>query len=252
MFSGRKRKVETPDTSVIVVAAGSASRMGGIDKQLMPLADAPVLVHTLQRLGSCPSVAEIIVVTREQSIPILHQMIADFDLQKIRTIVTGSQTRQQSVQNGFREIGTQSQFVAIHDGARPLIRPEDVEACLAAARKTGAATLGVPVKDTVKQVDSEGKIVATPDRSVLYAAQTPQVFSVAVYKAAVERADHEQRDFTDDCQLLEYAGMPVQMVKGSYDNIKITTPEDLAIAQSLLAYQYGWEDERDDADWTRI
>ena len=83
-------------------------------------------------------------------------------------------------------------------------------------------------------------------------AQTPQVFSVAVYKAAVERADREQRDFTDDCQLLEYAGMPVQMVKGSYDNIKITTPEDLAIAQSLLAYQYGWEDERDDADWTRI
>lgn len=114
MFSGRKRKVETPDTSVIVVAAGSASRMGGIDKQLMPLADAPVLVHTLQRLGSCPSVAEIIVVTREQSIPILHQMIADFDLQKIHTIVTGGQTRQQSVQNGFREIARKaslSQFM---------------------------------------------------------------------------------------------------------------------------------------------
>ena len=119
-------------------------------------------------------------------------------------------------------------------------------------QKNGCGDTGRPGKDTVKQVDGEGKIVATPDRSVLYAAQTPQVFSVAVYKAAVERADREQRDFTDDCQLLEYAGMPVQMVKGSYDNIKITTPEDLAIAQSLLAYQYGWEDERDDADWTRI
>ena len=106
MFSGRKRKVETPDTSVIVVAAGIASRMGGIDKQLMPLADAPVLVHTLQRLGSCPSVAEIIVVTREQSIPILHQMIADFDLQKIRTIVTGGQTRVENKCTLSRPLGS--------------------------------------------------------------------------------------------------------------------------------------------------
>lgn len=140
----------------------------------MLLGGAPVLIHTLQRIGSCPSVREIIVVTREQSIPVLHQMVADFGLQKIRTIVTGGQTRQQSVRNGFREISAQSQFVAIHDGARPLVRPEDVEACIAAARESGAATLGVQVKDTIKQVDESGKIVSTPDRSVLYAAQTPQ------------------------------------------------------------------------------
>ena len=253
MFAGRKKKIETPDTSVVVVAAGSASRMGGMDKQLVLFGGAPVLIHTLQRIGSCPSVREIIVVTREQSIPVLHQMVADFGLQKIRTIVTGGQTRQQSVRNGFREISAQSQFVAIHDGARPLVRPEDVEACIAAARESGAATLGVQVKDTIKQVDESGKIVSTPDRSVLYAAQTPQVFSVASYGIAAEKADIADRDFTDDCQLMEYAGMPVRMVKGSYDNIKITTPEDLAIAEGLLAYQCGWEDERDDAaDWARI
>ena len=159
MFAGRKKKIETPDTSVVVVAAGSASRMGGMDKQLVLLGGAPVLIHTLQRIGSCPSVREIIVVTREQSIPVLHQMVADFGLQKIRTIVTGGQTRQQSVRNGFREISAQSQFVAVHDGARPLVRPEDVEACIAAARESGAATLGVQVKDTIKQVDESGKIV---------------------------------------------------------------------------------------------
>ena len=245
MFAGRKKKIETPDTSVV--------RMGRMDKQLVLLGGAPVLIHTLQRIGSCPSVREIIVVTREQSIPVLHQMVADFGLQKIRTIVTGGQTRQQSVRNGFREISAQSQFVAIHDGARPLVRPEDVEACIAAARESGAATLGVQVKDTIKQVDESGKIVSTPDRSVLYAAQTPQVFSVASYGIAAEKADIADRDFTDDCQLMEYAGMPVRMVKGSYDNIKITTPEDLAIAEGLLAYQCGWEDERDDAaDWARI
>ena len=117
-------------------------------------------------------------------------MVADFGLQKIRTIVTGGQTRQQSVRNGFREISAQSQFVAIHDGARPLVALKMWEACIAAARESGAATLGVQVKDTIKQVDESGKIVLTPDRSVLYAAQTPtgHILS-ASYGIAAEKAD---------------------------------------------------------------
>ena len=219
----------------------------------MLLGGAPVLIHTLQRIGSCPSVREIIVVTREQSIPVLHQMVADFDCKKIRTIVTGGQTRQQSVRNGFREISAQSQFVAIHDGARPLVRPEDVEACIAAARESGAATLGVQVKDTIKQVDESERLFQRRIEAFYMRRRRSGLFSVASYEIAAEKADIADRDFTDDCQLMEYAGMPVRMVKGSYDNIKITTPEDLAIAEGLLAYQCGWEDERDDAaDWARI
>ena len=237
MFGKWKKKIETPDTSAVVVAAGSSSRMGGMDKQLALLDDVPVLIHSLQRLDSCPSVREIIVVTREESIPLLHQMIADFRIQKVRSIVAGGSTRQQSVRNGFCQVSEDSRLVAIHDGARPLVRPEDVEACISAARASGASALGVPVKDTIKQIDASGKILSTPDRSSLYAAQTPQVFSVESYRLAVKKADAAGRDFTDDCQLLEYAGVPVQMVKGSYDNIKITTPEDLAAAAAFLAYQ---------------
>ena len=237
MFGKWKKKIETPDTSAVVVAAGSSSRMGGMDKQLALLDDVPVLIHSLQRLDSCPSVREIIVVTREESIPLLHQMISDFRIQKVRSIVAGGSTRQQSVRNGFCQVSEDSRLVAIHDGARPLVRPEDVEACISAARASGASALGVPVKDTIKQIDASGRILSTPDRSSLYAAQTPQVFSAESYRLAVKKADAAGRDFTDDCQLLEYAGVPVQMVKGSYDNIKITTPEDLAAAAAFLAYQ---------------
>lgn len=157
MFAGRKKKIETPDTSVVVVAAGSASRMGGMDKQLVLLGGAPVLIHTLQRIGSCPSVREIIVVTREQSIPVLHQMVADFGLQKIRTIVTGGQTRQQSVRNGFREISAQSQFVAIHDGAGRSFALKMWKRVLPPPENRAPATLGVQVKDTIKQVDESRK-----------------------------------------------------------------------------------------------
>lgn len=243
MFAGRRKKIETADTSAIVAAAGNASRMGGLDKQFLCIGGIPVLIRSLQKLEACPSVREIVVVTKEESIPLLHQMAAEYQLQKIRTIVTGGTTRQKSIEKGIQEVCTESRFVAIHDGARPFVRPEDIEACIAAARQNGAATLGVPVKDTVKQIDSQGKIAATPDRKFLYLTQTPQVFTLSDYMKAMEKARTVGLDFTDDCQLLEYAGMPVQMVEGSYSNIKITTPEDLAIAAGILTYQEEWEGE---------
>ncbi len=242
MFSGKRRKTETADTSAIVVAAGNASRMGGLDKQFLCIGGIPVLIRSLQKFEACPSVCEVVVVTKEESIPLLHQLTVEYQLQKIRTIVTGGKTRQQSVEKGLREISAQSRLVAIHDGARPFVRPEDIEACIALARETGAATLGVPVKDTIKQIDGNGKIIATPDRQSLYLTQTPQVFFAADYKKAMEKALALAQDFTDDCQLLENLGIPVRMVKGSYSNIKITTPEDLAIAAGLLSCQSGWEE----------
>ena len=242
-MTGSKRKKDLPDTSAVVVAAGNATRMMGIEKQLAQVDGVPVLIRSLQALACSPSICEIIVVTREQLIPVLHQMISAFGVNKVRTILTGGATRQQSVRKGFAQISPQGKFVAIHDGARPLVRPEEIEACIAVARRTGAAVLGTPVKDTIKQVDGEGRVTATPGRSALYAVQTPQVFSSAAYGAAVEKADAAGMDFTDDCQLLEYAGMPVQVVRGSYDNIKITTPEDLAVAEGLLAFREQWEEE---------
>ncbi len=242
MFSGKKKKIELADTSAILVAAGNASRMGGLDKQFLSVDGIPVLIRTLQKFEISPSICEIIVVTKEESIPLLHQMIAEYQLQKIQTIVTGGKTRQQSVEKGLREICVQSRLVAIHDGARPFVRPEDIEACIASARQNGAAALGVPVKDTVKQIDKQGRIIATPDRQFLYLTQTPQVFFVDDYKRAMENALALALDFTDDCQLLESMGIPVQMVKGSYSNIKITTPEDLAVAAGILTYQSGWEE----------
>ena len=242
MFANRKKSAKDADTSVIVVAAGNAARMGGIDKQFICIGGVPVLIRSLQSFEACPSIRETIVVTKEEAIPALHQMAAEYQLQKIRTIVTGGKTRQQSVERGMREIFKESGLVAIHDGARPFVLPDDIEACIAAARQSGAAALGVPAKDTIKQVDNQGRIIATPERQSLYLAQTPQVFSVSVYKNAMTKAHAAGLDFTDDCQLLEYAGIPVQMIKGSYSNIKITTPEDLAIAAGLLAYQSGWEE----------
>ncbi|MDD3193515.1 MAG: 2-C-methyl-D-erythritol 4-phosphate cytidylyltransferase [Oscillospiraceae bacterium] len=239
MFAGR-RGGSAPDTSAVVVAAGSAARMEGIDKQFALIGDIPVLIRSLMAIESCPSIGEVIVVTREESIPLLHQLLSGYPVNKVRTIVTGGETRQQSVLKGFGQTGGQSRFVAIHDGARPLVWPADIEACIAAARQTGAAALGVPVKETIKQVDGQGRIVRTPDRGSLYAAQTPQVFSKAAYGAAVEKALAAGMEFTDDCQLMEFAGLPVQMVKGSYDNIKITTPEDLAVAAGLLDYRCEW------------
>ena len=237
MFGFNNKKKDTADTAAVIVAAGAASRMGGIDKQFAAVGGIPVLVRSMLAMQACPSVGEIIVVTREDAIPLVKRMGADFAVTKLKTIVCGGATRQESVQKGVSCISQQCPYVAIHDGARPLVRVEDAEKCIAAARERGAATLGVPVKDTIKQVRQDGIITATPDRSCLWATHSPQVFRLDQYLIATEKAKAAQRDFTDDCQLLEFAGYPVTMVAGSYDNMKITTPEDLAVAEGLLLWR---------------
>ena len=228
------------DTAALLVCAGNATRMGGIHKILHPLGNTTVLHLALQSICACASIACAVVICREQDIAAFRQSIAEIEpaLPVPVTVTAGGATRQQSVRNGFAVIPADIALVAIHDGARPLILPADAERVIAAARETGAASLGVPVKDTVKVV-REGIICDTPPRAELYLTQTPQVFRRTLYAEAMQLAAEQGKDYTDDCQLVEALGNAVTMVTGDYSNLKLTTPEDFAIAEALLSRRTG-------------
>lgn len=226
------------DTAALLVCAGNATRMGGIHKILHPLGDTTVLHQVLRTFDACESIVQIVIVCRAQDTDEYRRSLAEIKylLHCPVTIVSGGKTRQQSVKKGFAALSPAAEYVAVHDGARPLILPVDIERVIAAARKTGAATLGVPVKDTIKTVQ-DGIITATPDRASLWQTQTPQIFARSLYTEAMVLAAEQGMDYTDDCQLIEALGRSVTMTQGSYSNIKLTTPEDFYIAEALLAYQ---------------
>ena len=226
------------DTAALQVCAGSATRMGGIHKILHPLGGSTVLAEVLRRFCACDDIAEIVLICRAQDLDDFRTAAQNASLPEAVavTVTAGGDTRQQSVRNGFLSMQTDAEYVAIHDGARPLVLPEDIARVIADARRTGAASLGVPVKDTVKVV-RKGIIADTPDRSLLYLTQTPQVFRRSLYADAMALAAEQGRDYTDDCQLVEALGLQVTMTAGDYSNIKLTTPEDFAIAEALLARQ---------------
>lgn len=232
------RRQRTPELrcSAVVPAAGSSTRMEGQDKLLLPLEEQPVLLHTLRALELCPYLAEIIVVTREDLIVPIGQLCRDAGLSKVRKVIVGGATRTHSVLAGLGELPSGAELVAIHDGARPLVSQEVLETVIFRAAECGAAAPAVPVKDTIKQAKGgDGKTVPegcrvenTPDRSTLYAVQTPQCFDRAAYLAALDELDEASaRLVTDDCSLFELTGRPVELVRGDYANIKITTREDL-------------------------
>lgn len=221
--------------SAVLVAAGSSRRMGGQNKLLLPLAGEPVVVHTARAFEQCAEVDEIIVVTRAENIPQFEALMVRAGIGKCRRVTAGGSTRQQSVLNGVMAADRACTHYAIHDGARPLCTPELLRRVIEDAVRYGAATAGVPAKDTIKVVDSQHMILDTPDRAALYHTQTPQVFEAARYRAAAETARAQGKDFTDDCQLLENSGVRVYMSEGAYTNIKITTPEDLLFAQAILS-----------------
>jgi 2-C-methyl-D-erythritol 4-phosphate cytidylyltransferase len=208
--------------TAIIVAAGSSTRMG-FDKIFADLRGKSVLQYSLEAFAAAAGIGEIIVVTRRENMARVREMCGDC------AIVEGGADRAQSVQNGIAAINRERGVVAIHDGARPLITPALIDAAVAAAREHGAAILAVPVKDTIKRA-AGGYAADTPDRESLFAAQTPQVFDLAAYRAASENAG----DVTDDAMFLERAGVKVRIVAGDYRNIKITTAEDLKIAEVLL------------------
>lgn len=220
-------------TSAILVCAGNATRMGGVNKILMPLGTSNVVGHSMLAFEQSPDITEIIVVTKSENNAAIEETAKALGITKLTHITEGGETRQKSVMQGLRLVSKESQYIAIHDGARPLVRPEQIARVIKDAAVFGGATLGVPVKDTIKVVD-DGLIMDTPHRPSLWITQTPQVFRKRLYFEAVDFAEEHGLDFTDDCQLVEAIGGKVYMTRGDYTNIKITTPEDRAIAEVLL------------------
>ncbi len=215
----------------VIVAAGSASRMGGIDKILADLNGVPVIVRTVRAFQECPAISEIVVVTTADKMERIMELCRGFD--KLKAVVAGGSSRPESVTNGLNALSDKVKLAAIHDGARPLVTWEVIDRTVRAANTYGAAAPGVPVKDTVKVV-AGGIVKSTPDRSTLQAVQTPQVVDIDLLRGALKKAKEAQVAITDDCSAVEYMGMSVKMVLGDEENIKITTPLDLQIAKVIL------------------
>lgn len=240
IFHSKQNETENgaprPFVTAIVVAAGNSTRMGGVNKQFLLLDGVPVLVRTLQAFSLCPLIDEIVVATRESEIQELFALVKEYQIEKVTDIVRGGSTRQESVFAAIRRSSPFSEYFAIHDGARPLVSQEVICDTVETAFRVGAAATGVRVKDTIKVVSENGEIVETPDRTTLWAVHTPQVFERNRYLHAADSVENSAT-FTDDCKLMETAGFPVYMVEGSYKNIKITTPEDILLAEGLLRGQ---------------
>ena len=216
----------------VIAAAGSPSRMGGRDKLEEPLDGIPVILRTLAAVEAVPEIREIMVVTREDRVEEYRRLLGQCS--RLRAVVPGGSTRQESVRNGVRALSPDCTLAAIHDGARPLVTPEVFARCIEAARNCGAATAAVPVKDTIKLADEAGRVLDTPDRSRLWAVQTPQIFDRERYLRAAEEAERRGLSCTDDCQLFEAMGWEVQLVMGDYRNLNLTTPEDFLAAGAHL------------------
>lgn len=221
--------------SAVIVAAGGSVRMGIADsKQFIPLLDKPAIQYTLKAFQKCYLIKEIIVVCREQDVDRINALINENGFSKVSNVVLGGSSRSASVRNGIKVANEKAKYFAIHDGARPLITVDEIERVVEAAFETGAATLGTSVTDTIKIVDGFNKIESTPLRSQLRAVQTPQVFERDLYMFALENAGENSLAYTDDCALIENMGGEVLVVKGSEENIKLTTPVDVILAESIL------------------
>ena len=215
----------------VIVAAGTASRMGGIDKVMAPLGGEPMIVRTVRTFQNSVAVKEIVIVTREDLIPKITSMCGKFD--KVRAVVVGGKDRAESVKNGLRMLSKKVQLAAVQDGARPLVTEAVIDRTIRAAHTYGAAAPAIPVKDTIKIVEG-GIVTTTPDRNTLKAIQTPQVFDFDLLKGALKKAFQEGAAITDDCSAVELLGFKVKIVEGDERNIKVTTPMDLKVAQMLL------------------
>ena len=220
------------DTSAIIVSAGSSTRMNGQNKQYLKIGNNHVIGLSMLAFEKAESISEIIVVVKKEDISFVKDIAIQLNITKFKVCVEGGETRQESVFNGVKYTSSDCSLIAIHDGARPLIKTILIENTINDARVFGAATLGVNVKDTIKIV-SDNLIVDTPYRPHLFITQTPQVFKKSLYIKGLNFATEYKLDFTDDCQLVESIGVKVFMTKGDYKNIKITTPEDILIANLL-------------------
>ena len=220
--------------SAVIVAAGSASRMGGIDKVMAPLGGEPMIVRTVRTFQNCDAIREIVIVTRQDLLVPIMDLCHGFD--KVQAVIVGGNSRDESVRKGIGALSEKTKLVAVQDGARPLVTWQVIDRAVRAANSYGAAAPAVPVKDTIKVVKG-GVVLATPDRSALQAVQTPQVFDIDLLSGALAKAKEDGAAITDDCSAVERLGMSVRIVAGDEKNIKITTPLDLKIAELLLEEQ---------------
>lgn len=215
----------------VIVAAGTASRMGGIDKVMEPLNGEPMVMRSVRAFHACDAVREIVVVTRPDLIVPIMSLCAG--LKKVTAVVAGGNSRPESVSKGLNALSSKVKLAAIHDGARPMITWQVIDRVVRAANSYGAAAPGIPVKDTIKTVTG-GVVMQTPDRKSLQAVQTPQVFDFDLLRGALKKAADDGAEITDDCSAVERLGFRVKMVEGDERNLKVTTPMDLRIAQMLL------------------
>lgn len=219
--------------SAVILAAGSSTRMG-VPKQFLPLHGQPLLAHTLLAFQACDAIQEIVVVARLEDIEKIKELAQAKNITKLTKVVEGGSSRRESARCGAQACNSESKYFAVHDGARPLITPQIIEEVVSVAKEYGAAAAAVPTKDTIKQVDANGFVVGTPPREMLWNVQTPQIFRRDLYLQALDNCEKTNTEVTDDCQMVELLGHTIKLVEGSYTNIKVTTPEDINIAEGWL------------------
>ncbi len=224
--------------TAILPAAGSGKRMGkDIKKQFLKLNGKEIIVYTIEKFEQCNEVDEIIIVTTEETIPFLWEIVKREGFQKVVAIVKGGTERQHSVYAGICAVSEKTDFVIVHDGVRPFVAIEDISKTIEIAKQKGACVLGVKTKDTIKICDEENKIIQTPKRDFVWCIQTPQVFKKSLLLKAFEKANKTGFVGTDESVLIEQMGFDVFVEEGHYDNIKITTPEDMMIAEAFVKKQ---------------
>ena len=223
--------------AVVIAAAGTSQRLAGLDKIFSPVAGNPLLAYVISVFQSCLSIHEIVLVLNEINLEQGRKLVKDYGFSKVTQICPGGARRQDSVRRGL-ELLQDCAWVVIHDGARPCLTVDLIERGLEEAQETGSAIAAVPVKDTIKVAGNSGLIEETPNRDSLWIAQTPQVFRFDIIMPAYRQANYE---VSDDASLVEAAGYKVKIYMGSYDNIKVTTPEDLTLAEAILRKRdEGW------------
>lgn len=221
--------------TAIIVAAGSGQRFGSkTPKQFLSIGNKPLIIHTLERFQSCPSIDQIILVLPSKQTTEFLQTVSKYSITKLVKIVSGGITRAESVWKGLSAIqSVKAEIIAVHDGARPLVTSEEISACIEKAKETGAAILTASVTDTIKEI-KDGKITQTIDRKTLRRALTPQCFRYEILRKAFEKVNNLSESATDESYLVEKCGVEVSIVEGSARNIKVTTKEDLKLVESLL------------------
>ena len=227
------RSGKTPQCSAVIAAAGDSKRMNGRDKLFIEILGRPVIAHTLAVFQSCRLIDEIIIVSREDHIVSIGDICSRFNITKATKVILGGSTRLLSVLNGVYAVSKDAGLIAIHDGARPCVDAGTIERAIEAGAKSHASAPAVPVSSTIKKVE-RGYIVETVPRDKLFEIQTPQVFAADLIKAALTNAYSKSIDVTDDCEAVELIGAPVRVIDGSHSNIKLTTNEDIIIAEAIL------------------